>query len=273
MMKNRAFFFCILSLVCTILVTDCRKKTSPPKTAWDYYFLGVDLYNQGHYEEAVDAYQEAIRLKPDYIQAYLNLGSTYHEIGHKQREIEVYKEALSVKPDSVKAYEHLGDAYYLLGRPQDAFNAYKEVIRINPYYSSAYNGLFLLCLEQSRYYEEAVVIYQEVARNYPDNDFIYSLLGSAYEELGRFTEAVEAYREDLRRNPDSKTAKPNLVKMEQFLACEQAALNQPDNADAHYNLGVAYLSLDDIESALEEYKILNDLDKERAKELLDIINK
>jgi len=41
--------------------------------------------------------------------------------------------------------------------------------------------------------------------------------------------------------------------------------------DAHYNLGVAYLNVRDKSSALDQYKILKDLDKDSANELFNLI--
>ena len=49
--------------------------------------------------------------------------------------------------------------------------------------------------------------------------------------------------------------------------------NNPDDADAHYNLGNAYLCLNDRDSALEQYKILKKLDTELANELFNKIYK
>ena len=46
----------------------------------------------------------------------------------------------------------------------------------------------------------------------------------------------------------------------------------PDDADAHYNLGLAYNSSNDRGSALEQYKILKKLDTEMANELFKVIN-
>ena len=43
----------------------------------------------------------------------------------------------------------------------------------------------------------------------------------------------------------------------------------PDDADAHYNLGIAYFSLNDIDSALAPYTNLRSLDSERANNLLE----
>ena len=54
---------------------------------------------------------------------------------------------------------------------------------------------------------------------------------------------------------------------------KQAPRINPDNADAHHNLGIAYLLIRDRNSALNEYKILKDLDIDLANELFDLISK
>jgi lipoprotein NlpI len=47
----------------------------------------------------------------------------------------------------------------------------------------------------------------------------------------------------------------------------------PDYAKAHNNLGLAYFLLNDRSSALEEYKILKELDTELANLLFNFIYK
>ena len=60
---------------------------------------------------------------------------------------------------------------------------------------------------------------------------------------------------------------------EEIESYKQAIRLDPDYADAHYNLGYAYILLNDKESALEQYKILKNLDSERANELFNLIYK
>jgi len=54
-------------------------------------------------------------------------------------------------------------------------------------------------------------------------------------------------------------------------AYKQVIHIDPDNAIAHGNLGVAYLLIGDRKLALDEYKILKELDIDKANELFDII--
>ena len=84
----------------------------------------------------------------------------------------------------------------------------------------------------------------EVTQN---NDFAYYNLGVAYGSLGRYQDAIEAYK--------------------------QAIRIKPDDAEAHNNLGITYLTTGDKGSALEEYKILKTLNAELANKLFNFINK
>ncbi len=52
--------------------------------------------------------------------------------------------------------------------------------------------------------------------------------------------------------------------MKEIETYKQEVEKNPDDAEAHYNLGVVYLQLNDRGSALEEYKILKKLDTEMA---------
>jgi Flp pilus assembly protein TadD len=53
----------------------------------------------------------------------------------------------------------------------------------------------------------------------------------------------------------------------------QAVRIKPDFAEAHLGLGIVYLNHGDKKLALEEYKILRDLDKDSANGLFNLIYK
>jgi tetratricopeptide (TPR) repeat protein len=58
-----------------------------------------------------------------------------------------------------------------------------------------------------------------------------------------------------------------------YVAYKQAIRIKPDDARAHSNLGVAYLIIGDRGSALNEYKILKDMDSDLANGLFNLIYK
>lgn len=78
--------------------------------------LGNEFRNDFRYEEAIDAYQRALRLKPDFADALLNLGASLQEteptLGPA---IEAYRKAIALQPDFATAHWNLGFALLLAG--------------------------------------------------------------------------------------------------------------------------------------------------------------
>ena len=71
-------------------------------------------------------------------------------------------------------------------------------------------------------------------------------MGEAYLELGRFAEAVEAFRQAIRLKPDF--------------------------GRAYYNLGKSHLAMGNRDAAVEQYNILQNLDQDWAERLNNLIN-
>jgi tetratricopeptide (TPR) repeat protein len=89
---------------------------------------GVVLYQQGHYEEAMDAFKQAISINHNYASAYYNLGMVYGSLGRYQEEIEAYKLAINIKPNFVEANCRLNIAYAQLRHYQKSVDASKRTI-------------------------------------------------------------------------------------------------------------------------------------------------
>ena len=92
---------------------------------------------------------------------------------------------------------------------------------------------------------------------------------------------IEELKQAIRINPDDADAHANLglayfslgVYEEAIEEFKQAIRINPDYINAHYNLGFAYNLSNDKDSALEQYEILKSLDPEIADILFRLINK
>jgi tetratricopeptide (TPR) repeat protein len=210
-----------------------------------HYNLGVAYGELGRWQEATEAFKQAIRIKPDYADAHNNLGAAYSKLGRWQEAVDEYKQAIKIKTDYAEAHYNLGTTYSKLGRYQEAIDEYKQTIRIKPDYADAHNNLGIVYGELGRY-QEAVESYKQAIIIKPDYTENYNL-GINYYKLGRYQDAIEAYK--------------------------QAIRIKPDYALTHYTLGVAYVVTGDKGSALEEYKILKTLDAEQANKLFNLIYK
>ena len=95
-------------------------------------------------------------------------------------------------------------------------------------------------------YEKALPYFNAVIKKNPRHAEAYFKIGLCNGELGRYREAIAAYQRAIRLNPD--------------------------DAMAYHNLGLAYLTIGDRRSALQEWRILKDLDKESADDLFKRIS-
>jgi tetratricopeptide (TPR) repeat protein len=63
------------------------------------YELGVAHYGLGQYREALAAFQQTVRLRPDYAKAQHWIGSTQLALGHKEEALKIYQALQEVNPD------------------------------------------------------------------------------------------------------------------------------------------------------------------------------
>ena len=71
---------------------------------------GNTLREMGKLEEAIDSYNQAIALKPNFAEAHYNLGDTLKALGRLNEALASYLRAIAFKPDFGEAYVNLGIA-------------------------------------------------------------------------------------------------------------------------------------------------------------------
>ena len=99
--------------------------------------MGIALADQGKLEEAIEAYNKALAIKPDYIEAYNNIGVAFKDQGKLEEAIEAYNKTLAIKPDYAEAYNNMGNALQEQGKLEEAIEAYKKALVVKPDYESA----------------------------------------------------------------------------------------------------------------------------------------
>ncbi len=86
-------------------------------------------------DEQLRFYTEAIRLKPDYAEAYTNRGVARRAKGDVDGALQDYTEAIRLKPDYAQTYNNRGNARE---DDVDALQDYTEAIRLKPDYATAF---------------------------------------------------------------------------------------------------------------------------------------
>jgi len=124
------------------LATD---KTSP-SSHQNHNNLG-DLYaRHGDYQKAVEEFQKAIELKPNYGDAYHNLANVYHQIQKDDSALENYQKALSFNPNLWQSYQNLAAIHFSQKNYQLAKEELEKAIQIKPDNTDLHANLGILYL-------------------------------------------------------------------------------------------------------------------------------
>ena len=149
-----------------------RLKAEQNDNPFVWFALGYLHGELGSHDLAINAYKEAITLKPDFAIAYYNIGVAHANSGRYAEAIIAYKSAVALKPDDAKAYHGMGVAYAHCGRYAEAITRYKQAIALEP-----------------------------------GNAAVHLNLGIANEMLNRYASAINAYDTAIRLDPGGDVGK------------------------------------------------------------------
>jgi tetratricopeptide (TPR) repeat protein len=121
------------------LYRDCAEKS--PAKARPHNNFGAVLLRRGRLAEAIDRFQSALRIKPDYADAHYNLGNALARQRNLKAAIFHFSEALRLQPNNLKAHNNAGAALVLQGRQQEAVEHFKSALEINPNDSGVHQNL------------------------------------------------------------------------------------------------------------------------------------
>jgi Tfp pilus assembly protein PilF len=120
-----------------------------------------------------------------------------------------FSRAVRIAPEFAEAYANLGLLLEKRGDTEGAENCYRCSIGLNPGYTETYLNLGVLCAAQKRFYE-AEAAYRQAIALCPDSHAGWSNLGVLYACMKREAEAEECYRKALSLNDSYRTARFNL---------------------------------------------------------------
>jgi Tfp pilus assembly protein PilF len=167
-------------------------------------------YNSTDLQEQCRLYEQAIQLKPDFVNALINWGAALNELGQYEQAINKFQQALQLKPDDTDALVNWGAALNELGQYEQAINKFQQALQLKPDVANGLNnwGVALYKLGQ---YEQAIDKYQQALQLKPDDTDAVVNWGVTLSKLGQYEQAIDKFQQVLQLKPDDADAWFNLA--------------------------------------------------------------
>jgi len=192
-----------------------KGRASFPETlpnAWNN--LGLLETQDGHTDEAIPLFEQALKVSPNNLIALDNLASAYRQQKRWDEARRVLDRALAVSPDNPEANYSLGMVYAQTNDNERAYEHLQKALRARPDYPEALNNLGVLYLHMARR-DDAVKSFEECIRAAPDFDQAYLNLARVYSLEGDREKARAELQALLTRHPDHELAKKALADLGQ----------------------------------------------------------
>jgi tetratricopeptide (TPR) repeat protein len=219
------------------------------------------LLRSGEFEDAITAYNKAIKYDRSFGWSYTNLGIAYLQLGKYAEAVLLLQkslEFLKTEKEQAVAWNELGNLYRCLNDYHNAVVSYQKADELDPDHEGARDAVEYLHAEpndgnaqvwselgdtflKAGSYDEASNCYLKVTEMSPLNGWAFGNLALSYTFQAKFEEAVPAY-----------------------LKCIELLEDDKEKADAWNRLGNVYRRLNDYSNAVDAYQNAVKLNKETA---------
>ncbi|HBR17826.1 MAG TPA: hypothetical protein DD725_09505 [Deltaproteobacteria bacterium] len=183
-----------------------------------YNMLGYIYYTADRRTDAIECFEKAIKINPNYTEVSLNLAVLYNEMGEFDKAQMIYTKAKETGKAGATSYldpyakgklanmhAELGNIYQTLGLYSEAVDEYKKAILLRPTFVDIKNKLGSVYRDM-RDYNKAVKELEEAIAINPDYAPVRVNLGITYYAMGQIEKAKAEWMKVLHKNPHDTKA-------------------------------------------------------------------
>jgi tetratricopeptide (TPR) repeat protein len=177
------------------------------------YTLGAVHQALGNRWKAAAQFRAATQLDATYPEPYKALGDLFLAAPRRlfDQAVEAYQKAIDLRPFYADAYVGLGDARAAKGEIDPAIAAYQKALTYNAINPKVYMSLGKIYYAEKSLYYESVQAYRRAIDLDPQSVEARMGLGEVYEDKGLYKEAVEEYRKVIELDDKNTGALYNLA--------------------------------------------------------------
>ncbi len=259
-----------------------------PKLHQAWAALSVAYFQDGKYQETVDAAEKAIALGSTNEVMLRARWEAYDKLGDTEKAdaaLEDMKKAANAAAEAKNIYNQ-GVELFKTGDKEEALAKFQDAADLDPSLQDAQEAVATTALEL-KHYQQAATAAEHILQEDPENDQALRIRYNAYLGLGDSDKLMDALAGLAAVNPD--VARQGMLKLayDAYDANDMAKARErfarvveffPDQAEAHYVLALTEVNLGQKEDAiknLEAYLRLapDSPDAATAKDLLDYLQK
>jgi len=221
-------------------------------------------HQQGHYDEAIDGYNEA--LKQDLTDKYrfivlVNTGVAYNSKREWSNAISLFKQAQAIDAQKPESWRFMGQAYLGLGQVEEAIKHFSRAIEASPA-EGTYRETRADIYFRTKEYALAIEDMSEAIRLHPRQASFYAKRGSIYFAINDFGNTEKDYTKALELNPKDAVTYNNRGALYKSLRDWENAIKNldkaiqlnPNYAEALSNRAQCHMDLAQVEEAIPDYE-------------------
>ena len=239
--------------------TPQQRKPHPDAVA--LFNQGVDLVNAGNIQGALECWNRALEIDPNFHYAWHNKGNAHSDLKQYQEAISCYERALEIDPKYHYAWTGKGNVHLELKQYQEAISCFNRALEIDPNFQIAWHnkGNAHNYLKQ---YQEAISCYERALEIEPTDHNAWNGQGNVHLKLKQYQEAISCFNRALEIEPKSHNAwngkglaHHDLKQYQEAISCYDRALEiDPNDHYAWYNKGNAHYYLKQYQEAILCYE-------------------
>jgi tetratricopeptide (TPR) repeat protein len=229
---------------------------------------GISFLESGAYDKAVNAFSEALRIRPDSARARFEIGEAYARKGDLAQAERWNKEALSINPQYLRAYEGLSKVYEKQGKMDNAIKLMEKASEISPNNPRRHLEMGKLFFKSGDK-EKGERALQLAMKNAEHNADINTEVGEVYLASGEETKAAAAFSSSLGINENVHVynrlgiaLRKKFQYEEAFKVYLKAIKLEPENEVLFFNIGRLRMEQEMFGDAAEYFKKALVLDPE-----------
>ncbi len=194
-------------------ITNCEEAVLVKPDAVTYQIMGKARVKINQVDEAIAAYQKALKVKPDLAEVYVSLGSLHFQQQQPEAAIAAYQKAIEIAADLKDAYRSLVQVWLDLGKVDEGEELSYNALIQHPSWATPQEFCTLgRGLVEEGKVKQGITCFQQAIELDSKLSEAYYSLGEIFDSQQKWDEAVKNYRQVVELNSESQQSYYGLKK-------------------------------------------------------------